>query len=97
MSSWLRVWTTSPSSSSRPHDTGDGAGVQVQQLRELSQRHTAVTADESNGQPLRRREPDPLHHSFRDPLQLVIDRPHAADEFEDQIRLIATHAGASVC
>jgi hypothetical protein len=45
-----------------------------------------VTADETHGEPLRRRQSNSVDHSLRHALQLVIDRPHAADEFEDRIR-----------
>jgi hypothetical protein len=41
-----------------------------------------VTADETNGEPLRRCEPDAPDHPLGCPLQFVIDRPHAADELE---------------
>ena len=47
---------------------------------------TPATVFACHRKPLRRGEPHAAHHSPRDALQLVIDRPHHPDELEDRVR-----------
>ena len=67
------------------HESGYGAGVDVEQAGKLARRQAWTNADESDREPLRRRQSHPGHHAFRDALQLVVYRPDQPDEFQDGI------------
>src|SRR5262245_51122515 len=64
------------------HDTGDGAGIEVEEGGQRARSGAGLAPDEANGETLRRRQPEAADHALGDAVELVVDGPQQPDEIE---------------
>ena len=66
-------------------DACDGSGIEMQKRGECAEGDAWLTADEAEGKPLRRGQAELAHHALRHAVELVVDLPQQADEFERRV------------